>query len=86
MLWDSKNVAVKSKEVFEKASADWGDIVPTIYHRGDCKDHWHRGGFMSKSKKWDGDIVGTYTDLQDGFGELLWKNDRDKWLWKKKYS
>ena len=75
--WNGNVMKKSSKAVLESASANLGDIVPTIYYRGDCNDHFHRGGFMSKSARHDGHIIGTFTDLQDNHAEVL-----EDWKWK----
>ncbi len=82
MLWNGAHMALHSKGVFDAAGADWGDIVPTIYHHGHCSDHWHRGGFMSKSARHDGHIIGTYSDLQGIHGEALKHSNGHWWKWK----
>ncbi len=74
----------KSKALFEKAGAQFGDIVPTIFNRDGCTSHWHRGGLMSKTAKKDGNkIVGTFTDFQYVKGEVLkdGPDSKDDWKW-----
>lgn len=74
----------KSKAFFEKAGAQFGDIVPTIFNRDGCNSHWHRGGLMSKTANKDGNkIVDTFTDFQYVKGEVLkdGPDSKDDWKW-----
>ena len=82
LLWDGNNMKNHAKAILDDANADYGDIVLSFYHLHNCNHHFNRGGFMSKTKRHDGHIIGTFTDLQGIHGEALYYNNWRDWKWK----